>query len=107
MKMCKIEVLKTTFDAELSKEYGCDGLGPCPIHTVGDVFYGHFAKPEGLCDDAWKAMHHYVFAIAHECDSFFDGDWIKTPGVAICSCCDGLRPVIFKISRTEEAVKKE
>lgn len=28
---------------------------------------------------------------------FYYGDWIKKNGVAICSCNDGLRPVIFKI----------
>ena len=36
---------------------------------------------------------------------FYYGDWIKIPGVAICSCNDGLRPVIFKLEATnEEAV---
>ncbi|MBQ3310498.1 TIGR04076 family protein, partial [bacterium] len=30
-------------------------------------------------------------------EPFYYGDWIKTPGVAICSCNDGIRPVIFKI----------
>lgn len=33
---------------------------------------------------------------------FYYGDWIKTPGVAICSCNDGLRPVIFKLEATGE-----
>ena len=33
---------------------------------------------------------------------FYYGDWIRKPGVAICSCNDGLRPVIFKIEVTEE-----
>ena len=33
---------------------------------------------------------------------FYYGDWIRKPGVAICSCNDGLRPVIFKIERTDE-----
>ena len=31
-----------------------------------------------------------------------DGDWIRKPGVAICSCNDGLRPVIFKLEATGE-----
>ena len=30
------------------------------------------------------------------------GDWIKTPGVAVCSCNDGLRPVIMKLETTGE-----
>ena len=33
---------------------------------------------------------------------FYYGDWIRKPGVAICSCNDGLRPVIFKLEATEQ-----
>ena len=33
---------------------------------------------------------------------FYYGDWIRTPGVAICSCNDGLRPVIFKLEATDQ-----
>lgn len=33
---------------------------------------------------------------------FYYGDWIRKPGVAICSCNDGLRPVIFKLEATGE-----
>ena len=33
---------------------------------------------------------------------FYYGDWIRRPGVAICSCNDGLRPVIFKLEATDE-----
>lgn len=106
MKKCKIEVLKTTFDEELAAEYGVDGLGPCVMHTVGDVFYGDYAKPEGLCDEAWKAMYQYVFAISHGSDVFYYHDWVDEPGVAICSCNDGLRPVIFKITATDEVSEK-
>lgn len=60
MNKCKIEVLKTTFDEKLAKGYGCKGLGKCPMypmHKVGDTFLGDFAKPEGLCDEAWKATY--------------------------------------------------
>lgn len=35
-------------------------------------------------------------------DLFYYGDWIRTPGVAICSCNDGLRPVIFKLEATDQ-----
>ena len=37
MKKCMIEVIKTTFDAELAMDYGL--TGPCPMHQVGQVFY--------------------------------------------------------------------
>lgn len=70
----------------------------------GEVFYADYAKPEGLCDEAWKAIYQYVFALAHGADKdlFYYGDWIRKPGVAICSCNDGLRPVIFKLETTGE-----
>lgn len=99
MKKVKITVLKTTLDQELAAEYGAPGLGPCPMLKAGQVFYADYAKPEGFCDEAWKAIYQYVFALAHGADEqlFYFGDWIRKPGVAICSCNDGLRPVIFKL----------
>ncbi len=104
MQKCKITILKTTLDKELAAEYGVDGLGPCPMMQAGQVFYADYAKPEGFCDEAWKAIYQYVFALSHGADDelFYYGDWIKTPGVAIVSCNDGLRPVIFKIEATDE-----
>lgn len=106
MKKVKITVLKKTFDEELAKEYGADGLGACPMLKTGQVFYADYAKPEGFCDEAWKAIYQYVFALSHGVDDvFYFGDWIKKPGVAICSCNDGLRPVIFKLEATDEISK--
>lgn len=104
MKKVKITVLKTTFDQELAAEYGAVGLTACPMMKEGQVFYADYAKPEGFCDEAWKAIYQYVFALAHGAgnDVFYYGDWIRKPGVAICSCNDGLRPVIFKLETTEE-----
>lgn len=103
MKKCRITVLKTTFEEELTKEYGAENLTACPMLKVGQVFYADYAKPEGFCDEAWKSIYQYVFALSHGVkDVFYYGDWIRKPGVAICSCNDGLRPVIFKIEATEE-----
>ena len=104
MRKEKITVLKTTLDKELAREYGAEGLTACPMMKEGQVFYADYAKPEGLCDEAWKAIYQYVFALAHGAGNelFYYGDWIKTPGIAICSCNDGLRPVIFKIEATGE-----
>lgn len=103
MNKVKITVLKTTFDKELAEQYGAEGLSTCPFHKAGQVFYADYAKPEGLCDEAWKAIYQYVFALAHGAkeDVFYYGDWIREKGVAICSCNDGLRPVIFKLEATE------
>lgn len=104
MKKCRITVLKTTLDQELALEYGVEGLGACPMMKEGQVFYADYGKPEGFSDEAWKAIYQYVFALAHNGGSglFYYGDWIRKPGVAICSCNDGLRPVIFKIEATDE-----
>lgn len=104
MKTVKITVLKTTLDEELAKEYGAEGLTACPMLQAGQVFYADYAKPAGFCDEAWKAIYQYAFALAHGADHdlFYYGDWIRTPGVAICSCNDGLRPVIFKLETTDK-----
>lgn len=103
MKKVKITVLKRTFVDDLAKEYGVPRLSKCPMLREGQVFYADYAKPEGFCDEAWKAIYQYVFALAHGAgnDTFYFDDWIKTPGVAICSCNDGLRPVIFKLEATD------
>ena len=103
MKKVKITFLKTTLDKELAAEYGVEGLGACPMLQKGQVFYADYAKPDGFCDEAWKAIYQYVFALSHGVDDlFYYKDWIKTPGVSICSCNDGLRPVIFKLEKTDE-----
>ena len=91
MKRVRITVLKTTLDEELAHEYGAHGLTACPMHKTGQVFYADYAKPDGLCDEAWKAIYY--------------GDWIRMPGVAICSCNDGLRPVIFRLEATDKEAR--
>ena len=102
MKKVRITILKTTFQQELAEEYGIDGLTVCPLMEEGQVFYADYAKPDGFCDEAWKAIYQYVFALAHGADEiWYFGDWIKKPGVAIVSCNDGLRPVIMKIEATD------
>ena len=76
MKKVRITVLKTTLDEELSREYGVEGLTACPMMKAGQVFYADHAKPEGFCDEAWKAIYQYVFALAHGAENglFYYGD---------------------------------
>ena len=110
MKKVKITILKTTLNEELAREYGAIGIKACPMMKEGDVFMADYAKPEGFCDEAWKAIYQYVFALAHGAkDIWYYEDWIKTPGVAIVSCNDGLRPVIMKLEATdiESAVESD
>ena len=104
MKKVKITVLKTTLDRELAAEYGAEGLGPCPMLKEGQVFFADYARPGGLCDEGWLAIYLFGFALADGGDRglFYWGDWIRKPGVAICSCNDGLRPVIFRLEATDE-----
>ena len=104
MKKVKITVLKTTLDKELAEEYGAEGLKACPMLKEGQVFYADYAKPEGFCDEAWKAIYQYVFFFSHGAgkELFYYGDWIRKPNAAIVSCNDGLRPVIFKLEGTDE-----
>ena len=83
MKKVKITVLKTTLDKELAKEYGADGLTACPMLKEGQIFYADYVKPEGFCDEAWKAIYQYAFALSHGAEK-------------------ELRPVIFKLEATEE-----
>ena len=76
MKKVKITVLKTTLDKELAAEYGAEGLKACPMLKAGQVFYADYAKPEGFCDEAWKAIYQYAFALAHGAGNglFYYGD---------------------------------
>lgn len=55
MKKVKITILKTTLNEELAREYGAVGIKACPMMKEGDVFMADYAKPEGFCDEAWKA----------------------------------------------------
>ena len=57
MKKVKITVLRKTLQQDLAKEYGIEGLTACPMLREGQVFYADYAKPEGLCDEAWKAIY--------------------------------------------------
>ncbi len=102
MRKCRIEVIKTHFDEELAARFGCPNLGHCFKHKVGDVFYTDYKKPDGFCDEAWKAIYQYVFAIFHNSDAFYEDRWLQQKDLAICSCNDGLRPVIFKIDAVEQ-----
>ena len=63
MKKVKITVLKTMFFEDLAKEYGAEGLTACPFLREGQVFYADYARPDGFCDEAWKAIYQYVFAL--------------------------------------------
>lgn len=108
MKKVKITILRTTLQKDLAREYGVEGLSVCPLMSEGEIYYADYAKPEGFCDEAWKAIYQYVFALAHGVeDVWYYHDWIEKPGVAIVSCNDGLRPVIMKLEATDIESKSD
>jgi uncharacterized repeat protein (TIGR04076 family) len=97
VKDVKITVVKVEHNHDLIEQYGAKDLGVCEKHKVGDTFISKRAHmPEGLCSEAWTAFNKYVFALAHGADGFWD-NWIAERGIAVNSCNDGLRPVIFKL----------
>ena len=106
MKKVRITVLKCSFFPELAEPYAISGVGPCPVHTPGQVYYTNgWQKPEGLCDNAWKAMMEYCMTLAQGGGNFYDGNF-KDPKLFIASCNDGFRPVSFLIEGTDEDIPK-
>lgn len=104
MVQIKITVLKTDYAQELARQYGAAEItGPCALHWVGQEIYcqRHY-QPAEICGEAWKAMQHYVYALYHGADMPLGKDWMRTPGVAVVTCNDGLRPVTFKLERVAE-----
>lgn len=103
MTKVKITVLKTELYADLVAAYGKPELTPCAAMQVGQVFYADVKCPEGFCHTAWNCIYQYVFALANGGgrEGFFYDDWCREPGVAISSCNDGFRPVIFKLEATD------
>lgn len=101
MKKVKITVIKKDFYEDLVKEYGVEGFTKCKRFEVGQTFITNYEQPEGFCNEAWKAIQHYVFALCFESNGFWE-TWMKDRRVAINSCNDGLRPVVFKIETIEE-----
>ena len=65
VKKVGITVLKTTLDEKLTREYGTEGLTACPMMRQGQIFSADYAKPDGFCGEAWKAIYQYVFALSH------------------------------------------
>lgn len=77
MKKVKITVLKKHFDKELARRVRRGRSRRLSDVAGGQVFYADYAKPEGFCDEAWKAIYQYVFALAHGAgkEVFYYGDW--------------------------------
>ena len=103
MKRVKITVVKRAWHQDLADRYASPGLGPCDYNVEGMSFIceNGWQKPAGLCDNAWKSMMEYVFALAHGAENFYGGE-LKDPKAFIASCNDGFRPVSYLIEALDE-----
>ena len=71
MKKVKITILKRTLQEDLAKEYGIDDFPKCPLIEDNAVFYADYAKPEGFCDEAWKAIYQLYLHLHMEQQKHF------------------------------------
>ncbi len=101
MKKVKITVIKCSLNQELIDKYVNSKLKPCNYNKVGMTFISNgWQKPKGLCDNAWKSMMEYVFALSHGGGDFYNCK--KNSKSFIASCNDGLRPVCYLIEAMDE-----
>jgi len=95
----KITVLKVFKPEEIFEDQPVKAKDPkpCPEHKVGQVFYFEEKVPEGFCTFAWDAIWPFVMALSR----YGNFPYYEDPGVAVISCPDGLRPVIFMLELVE------
>lgn len=102
----KITVIKKLDTRELFDGHdmgAVDGMAPvCGMFQVGDEFVidGATGIPEGFCQGAFMDISRFVSGLRFGADY----PWMKEPGTVICSCFDGLRPVIFKLERMDQEI---
>jgi len=99
MSRCKITVLKKAFFEDIVEKYVTfENYKPCECMTEGQVYYtgGAFGneKPEGFCDEAWKAIHNYALVLT-------SGGKVFGQSRCIACCNDGARPVVFMLECVE------
>ena len=71
-------------------------FGECELFKEGQEFIvENMSMPEGFCNTAWISIYSNIRMLSFG----FDLPWFKEKGVAVNSCIDGLRPVIFKLER--------
>jgi uncharacterized repeat protein (TIGR04076 family) len=101
MPKVKITVLKRSFNADLVEKYldAGEGYSICDQFQDGQEFVTDRAwhKPEGFCTWAWADIRGDIQTII----AGGDLPWIKERGVAIATCTDPFRPVLFKIERVQ------
>lgn len=104
-KRVKITVIKCTYNEDVALQYANlenKNLKQCPRHKEGDVYYTDFKKPPELCDEAWKSIQHYVFALAHGGHGFFQGNFCRYDNMAVITCPDAFKTITMKIETVDE-----
>jgi len=103
MYRCKIKVLETTVQIALAEKLHQPVPEPCPLYSPGkDWILSHYGRPLDLCEDAWTAIHRTVYAVLSGAGSKIGGHWIEDGKRAVVCCNEGLRPVLFEVTRIEE-----
>ena len=96
----KITVLKRIENTKISEEFAARkrDLGPCTRVKEGQEFVSkNMQIPESFCSWAWADIQRDVVHLA----TGGNVHWINRKGIEICSCTDGLHPVIYKLERIE------
>ena len=100
-KKTKVTVVKKFVSEDLVKEFIVDekknqGFGLCDAFELGAEFILEKPnKPDGFCSWAWADIHKDIIAIMGGANFH----WCNKEGLAVASCTDGFRPVVFKIER--------
>ena len=111
MYRVKLTVVKKDVFLDLTEKYSRRKNGepitqPCGGweggYKVGQSWISQDAeKPQGFCEDAWRTVYQFVFALANGAPTLYNGERTVRPDIAITNCNDGLRPVYFKIERED------
>ncbi|MCR5135206.1 MAG: TIGR04076 family protein [Clostridiales bacterium] len=102
MKNVRITVIKNMYNPELAEKYQARNKCACTVNREGMVFISNgWQRPKGLCESAWKCMEDYCMALSLGGGNFYNG-WLGIENIAVVSCNDGIKPVVFLLERTEE-----
>lgn len=96
--MFKITVLKTLLFEDLIDEYCEETISSCPVFSVGDeiMLDDILETPKGFCSWAWADIQRDIAMLDY---GAIPRPELKKRDSIISCCCEGLRPVIFRIER--------
>lgn len=88
----KLSVIRVALDEALDAELRGGHGGPCPVFEEGQEFIieSPYFCPDGFCAWAWADIRTFIMA------AYFGAE---SPQISCCT--DGVRPVFFRIERTD------